>query len=133
MLELTAYFDESGHSDDPKCRFVGIGGLCAPLDNWVSFDQKWQAILDEKCDGVPFHMNKFARGEEPFNDWRKARKDDLLGALVRTIKSAEAKPFGAVVSLDAYELLCKLLPGADEIIGNPYYLCFQDATSGLSQ
>jgi len=128
MLGLTAYFDESGHADHPKCRFVGMGGLCAPSAAWENFDVKWQAILDEKCDGRPFHMNKFSFQEDQFVGWEKERREKLLGALVTTIKESGARPLGAVVSLDAYELVCDAIPGADQVIGKPYQLCFQDVT-----
>lgn len=128
MLELTSYFDESGHSADPKCRFVGIGGLCAPLAAWEEFDKKWQAILDEQCDGVPFHMNEFSFGAEHFKGWKKPRKDKLLSSLVRIVKESTARPFGAVVSLDAYDFVCKNIARAEEFLGEPYYLCFQDVT-----
>jgi hypothetical protein len=33
-----------------------------------------------------------------------------------------------VVSLDAYEDLIKAMPGVEDILGEPYFLCFQDVT-----
>lgn len=33
---LTAYFDESGHSKDPRSHFCGIGGLIADSASWDS-------------------------------------------------------------------------------------------------
>jgi hypothetical protein len=128
MVGLTAYFDESGHSDDSKCRFVGMGGLCAPLEAWEKFDEKWQSILDAQCGGEPFHMNKFSAHEDPYKGWGKERREALLGALVQAIKESGAKPFGAVVSLDAYDLVCGAFPGVDSFFGNPYLICFMDCT-----
>jgi hypothetical protein len=101
MLGLSAYFDESGHSEDENCRFVGMGGLCAPSAAWSEFDDKWQAILDEHCEGEPFHATDFANQQEPFKGWKEEKRRRFLGGLVRTIKESEARPFGAVVSLDA--------------------------------
>ena len=128
MLGLSAYFDESGHSEDEKCRFVGMGGLCAPAAAWEEFDGKWQAILDEHCEGHPFHMNKFANQMPPYDGWDKTKRDMVLGSLVRTIKQSGARPFGAVVSLDAYELICQGIPAAREALLDPYYICFQTTT-----
>lgn len=128
MLGLSAYFDESGHSKDQKCRFVGMGGLLAPSSAWDEFDPKWQAILDDYCGGVPFHMNKFAFQAPPFDGWDKEKRDRFFGSLVKTIKDAEAKPFGAVVSLDAYEFICQGIPAVRQAFLDPYYLCFQDVT-----
>jgi hypothetical protein len=122
MLGLTAYFDESGHADDPRCRFVGIGGLCAPLAAWEEFDEKWQGILDDQCGGQPFHMKEFSFGEGQFKEWSKPEREKLLGALVKTIKESKARPFGAVVSLDAWDFVCKSIPGIDKFLGEPYHL-----------
>jgi hypothetical protein len=128
MLGLAAYFDESGHSEDPACRFVGIGGMCAPAAAWDEFEGKWQAVLDDQCGSVPFHMNKFAAQEEPFNGWDETRRKKLLGSLVKVIKETGAQVFGSVVSLDAYDVLRQGIPQAEKFLGDPYHLCFQDVT-----
>jgi hypothetical protein len=128
MLGLTAYFDESGHSKDADCQFVGMGGLCAPADAWTEFDGKWQGILDEHCQGKPFHATDFAYGKEPFSGWKEEKRRRFYGGLVRTIQESGARPFGAVVSLDAYETICRGIPAVRQALLDPYYLCFQDAT-----
>jgi len=128
MLGLTAYFDESGDADDPGSRFVGLAGLCAPGVAWRTFNEKWQAILDDQCDGEWFHMGTFAQRQGMFEGWDEPRRQKLLGALVKTIAETNARPFGAVVSLDAYEYLTRILPGVEEFFGEPYHLCFQDVT-----
>jgi hypothetical protein len=128
MLGLTAYFDESGHSEDEKCRFVGMGGLCAPCDAWTEFDGKWQAILDEHCEGKPFHATVFANQQKPFDGWKEEKRRKFFGSLVRAIKESKARPFGAVVSLDAYEFICQGIPAFKQALLDPYYLCFQDVT-----
>lgn len=128
MLGITAYFDESGHSEDEKCRFVGMGGLCAPSSSWEGFDGKWQSILDEYCEGKPFHATDFANQTGPFKGWEEEKRRKFFGSLVRTIKDSGARPFGAVVSLDAYEFICQGIPAVRQFILDPYYLCFQDVT-----
>jgi len=128
MLGVTTYFDESGHSEDEKCRFVGIGGLCAPTAAWTEFDGNWQAVLDEYCEGKPFHATDFANQQEHFKGWKEEKRKQFLGGLVRAIKESGARPVGAVVSLDAYDFICHGIPAARQIILDPYYLCFQDVT-----
>src|ERR1700722_9033632 len=88
MLGLSAYFDESGHSEDGKCRFVGMGGLCAPTAAWSEFDGKWQAVLDEHCEGKPFHATDFANQQEPFKGWKEEKRREFFGGLVRAIKES---------------------------------------------
>jgi hypothetical protein len=132
MLGLSAYFDESGHSEDPRCRFVGMGGLVAPEAAWTEFEPKWQAALDEHCGGHPFHMNDFAPGYGIYAGWKKEQRDKLLGSLVRAVRESGAKPFGAVVSLDAYETICQRFPGIEDMFVDPYYICFQDVTAAAA-
>src|SRR5271168_572523 len=128
MLGLSAYFDESGHSEDENCRFVGVGGLCAPASAWTEFDGKWQAVLDEHCGGQPFHMKDFANGWSVYKGWGKAKRETFFGGLVKAIRESGARPFGAVVSLDAYEFVCQGIPAVRRAVLDPYYICFQDVT-----
>jgi hypothetical protein len=128
MLGLSAYFDESGHSKDPHCRFVGIGGLIAPESAWTDFEPKWQAVLDRHCEGKPFHATDFANQAEPFDGWEEGDRREFFGGLVKAIKDTAARPFGAVVSLEAYDFLSQGIPAIRQAILDPYYLCFQDAT-----
>jgi hypothetical protein len=111
MLSLTAYCDESGDADDPNCPFVGMGGLCAPEASSNRSDTQWREILDDQCGGVWFHMNDFASREGVFKGWKEPRRRRLMRSLVACIAQAKARPFGAVVSLDAYESLLKAIPG----------------------
>jgi hypothetical protein len=78
MLGLTSYFDESGDAEDPKCRFVGIGGLCAPEEKWTAFEGKWRAALDEHCRGEWFHMELFAARQGIFEGWEEPRQKSFL-------------------------------------------------------
>ncbi len=73
-------------------------------------------------------MELFANQQGMFKGWNEPRRRKLLSALVTTIAETNARPFGAVVSLDAYEYLTKTLSGVDKFFGEPYHLCFQDVT-----
>lgn len=128
MLGLSAYFDESGHSEDGRCRFVGMGGLCAPSSAWEDFHVKWQSILDEYCAGKPFHAKNFAHHAEPFNGWDEKKRRKFFGSLVNAIRESGARPVASAVSLEAYESICQGIPTAKKILNDPYYLCFQDVT-----
>lgn len=128
MIGLKAYMDESGHSHDPNCRFVGLGGLCASEESWNIFSEKWQSILDDQCGGAWFHMKDFAVRAGTYKGWNEAKRRKLLGSLAAAIVEARPRPFGAVVSLDAYNYLVECFPGVDEFFNEPYHLCFQDVT-----
>jgi hypothetical protein len=131
MLMLTAYVDESGHSVDKTCRFVGLGGLVAPLSRWEKFADDWQSALDEFIDGEEFHMREFIcmPGIGPYEGWKEDRRRKFMARLVGTIVESEAKPVAAIVSLDARD---KLHPVHQDFFGDPYFTAFQQVTRGLS-
>lgn len=131
MLMLTAYVDESGHSSDPLARFVGLGGLVAPVSRWEKFTDDWQAALDEFIDGKEFHMKQYVcvPGVGPYEGWDKKRREEFMAKLVGAIVESEAQPVAAVVSLDAR---AALHPLHQEFFGDPYFTAFQQVTRGLS-
>ena len=104
---LTAYFDESGHQDDEKCRYVGMSGFVAPHANWDAFEPRWRATLRDSDLLEPFHMKEFAHSAGQFETWKgdEPRRRRLFGALIDAIDDAEATPIGAVVSLDGFVVL----------------------------
>lgn len=53
-LDLTAYFDESGHSDDPALHFAGMAGFVAPLIAWEIIGKLWKRVTE----GEPFCLKK---------------------------------------------------------------------------
>jgi hypothetical protein len=108
--------------------FHGHGWPCAPAAAWIEFDGRWQAILDEYCEGKPFHATDFANQSELFKGWEEEKRRKFFGGLVRTIKESGARPFGVVVYLDAYETICHGIPAVRQTLVDPYYLCFQDVT-----
>jgi hypothetical protein len=131
MLMLTAYVDESGHSTDKECRFVGLGGLVAPLSRWEKFTDDWQAALDEFIGGEEFHMRQYVRvpGVGPYEGWDKKRREEFMAKLVGAIVESEAQPVACIVSLDARDALH---PSHQEFFGDPYLTAFQQVTRGLS-
>jgi hypothetical protein len=57
---LTAYFDETGHADDPYLNFAGMAGFVAPYGAWVIFEEQWKDTLRNADLTKPFHMREFA-------------------------------------------------------------------------
>jgi hypothetical protein len=131
MLMLKAYLDESGHSEDSVCRFVGMGGLVAESCVWESFTEEWQAILDEYIGGTWFHMKDYVMvpGVGPYAGWKEPRRREFLGRLVNAIVSRDIRYIGCVVSMDGFERLSTELK---ELFSDPYYMAFQRVTHGCS-
>jgi hypothetical protein len=77
MVKLIGYMDETGHSKDEKQRFVGMGGLVAPAQNWTEFERKWKQTL--KDFRIPFfHMKDFANFRSFFESWSEQKRRNYL-------------------------------------------------------
>ena len=129
---LRAYFDESGHLQDRKCRFVGMGGLVAPADNWERFDKKWKAALDTFIDGRPFHMKDYVRSKDPkppYVGWDTSKRTAFMSALLDAIEESAAQLVGCVVSIDGFSAL---MPEHQIMFRGPYFIAFQKVTRGAS-
>ncbi|MBV8114258.1 MAG: hypothetical protein JO300_05920 [Silvibacterium sp.] len=129
---LISYADESGHSADPACGFVGIGGLVAPAENWEKvFKPHWQAALDEFIQGEPFHMREFVvvPGLGRYRGWDESKRRAFMAQLVDAILKTEARPVGCVVSTEHFSML---RPEHQRALRDPYYIALQEVTKGLS-
>jgi hypothetical protein len=129
MLMLTAYMDESGHSADPRSRYVGIGGLIAEEKAWERFESEWSTALADAGIHGGFHMKDFAHRMGHYQGWDEAKRRSLLGRLVDAIVNAKATPVGCVVSLDDYNAAP---PDLQRFYQDPYYMAFQHATRGAA-
>jgi hypothetical protein len=90
MAMFTAYFDASGHPDDPGVEFLTVGGFLASADNWVFFDRCWKRVLNKY--GFPdLHMRKYRRSMDP-----------LIGDLIPVIQKLTRYSFACTISLDDY-------------------------------
>lgn len=131
MLKLMAYFDETGHADDPVLNFAGMAGFVAPYGKWLNFEDQWNDTLKNAGLSEPFHMKEFAHSAGQFKSW-KGREDKrrlLLGRLIEIIHETEATPIGAAVSLRDFETLT---PTQQSNFRGPYYICFQTCTRGAA-
>jgi hypothetical protein len=108
MLFMTAYFDESGDSEDPTKNFMGMAGFIAPAAVWKQVEEEWDAVINapEFALNEYFHMKDFAHNKGQFKEgWDKPRKDKLHQALIAVLVKAELVPVGAIVHLEAFESL----------------------------
>lgn len=131
LFMLKAFMDESGHSDDPLITFVGMGGIVAEKDCWISFDAAWKAALDEFIGGQPFHMKDFVR--YPFaglyEGWKEEKRREFLGQLVKAILDSGCRFVGSVVSIQDFN---ELPAACTKSLIDPYYVAFQTVTRGMA-
>lgn len=127
---LKAFMDESGHSKDPACSFVGMGGIVADEIAWVAFDEAWRSTLEEFIDGQPFHMKDFVRPSVGlYEGWKEEKRRDFLGRLVRATLDSGCRFVGCVVSASDFN---QLPPSCISSLIDPFYLAFQTVTRGMA-
>jgi hypothetical protein len=114
MLFLTAYFDESGDSEDPNAHFMGMAGFVAPAEIWKQVEREWDAVVSDREFALTeyFHMKDFAHGRGQFKGWEKSRKDRLHKALIDILVKAEVIPVGAIVHLESFNGLTEQQRGS---------------------
>ncbi|MGH9970592.1 MAG: DUF3800 domain-containing protein [Pyrinomonadaceae bacterium] len=132
MLMLNAYFDETGHGDDPTTRILGIAGCLTGTEAWKKVEHRWSEAL--KSEGLPyFHMREYAFSTGPFKSWKndEARRRKIYSALWEIILGAKLNPLGGFVQLAGYK---QELQGQDyHIFRDAYFLCYLQCLRFLAQ
>ncbi|HUS12562.1 MAG TPA: DUF3800 domain-containing protein [Pyrinomonadaceae bacterium] len=120
MVMLTAYMDETGHSQDEKQRFNGMAGLLAPTWRWEELEPKWKQTLKDfkiSC----FHMKDFANRKREFEGWHELKRKKLYGKLLKHIEMAEPYPVGSILAMSDF---LTLRPEQQAGFGDPYHVGF---------
>jgi hypothetical protein len=102
------FFDGSGKSEDPQCRFLTLAGVLAVEPVWKEWSEKWKRILDEY--GVEYcHMKElFLKDKGPFQAWNHERKRKFVLALLQSLNYAERMKMictSLTIDLTAYRRL----------------------------
>lgn len=123
MLTLDAYFDETGHGQDPNTKLLGLVGCVAPPESWLKLEIKWKAVLS--AESLPyFHMNEFAHSRKTFKGWKddNKRRDKIYGELWSIILEAAVLPIGSFVVMRDYNRTLK--DKEHNPLSDAYYLCY---------
>lgn len=98
---LSAFFDETGHSQDEKQLFNGMGGVLAPTDHWEGFEEKWERTRQEfKIEF--FHMKDFAHFRGFFDGWSETKRQKLYDKLLRHMETTHVLPMGVSIPMEAF-------------------------------
>ncbi len=108
---LQMFFDGSGKSEDPNCRFLTLAGVLAEEPVWSEWSEKWKKILDEY--GVEYcHMKElFQKDKGQFQGWGHERKRKFVLALLQSLNYAERMKMictSPTIDLTAYRRLAVL-------------------------
>ena len=126
---LHGYWDESGHSKDPDCRYVGMAGIVARASDCAKLESYWGQIL--KRHGLPFfHATDWGGhgvrtpGTVGGKDvWTPEYKNEVLGELLLALATAKPAIVGAVMDLEAWRAL---RPWQQRVFVDPWTCCLQE-------
>lgn len=97
LIVLKSYFDGSGKSADPQCRFLTLVGYVAPPAVWPPFEAKWRAILKK------YRVEYLHANEE------RLRGNPLLVAeqleAIDAARHGGMRTVGAILDLEAHRTL----------------------------
>jgi len=85
-MVLEAYFDESGHPDDPNVHAFSLIGFRATCITWTKFNSTWNSLLNKY--GVPYfhHRELFSKSRKsPYRDWCDEKRKSFLIQLTEVI------------------------------------------------
>lgn len=127
MVIFSAYFDASGHPDQPGV--LTVAGYAAAVENWIRFDREWQEIL--RPEGITsFHMTDFASSEGEFKvGWKgkTERRRVFTEKLAACLQRHCAMFFRISVFIPDYNLV-NLEYELSEAAGLPYAMCCMQVT-----
>lgn len=119
---LTAFADESGHSQDAHCTHIGIAAILLTSEGSKCLSARWSELLSA-ADVPHFHMKEFAHSVGPFKGWTEKRRRELLGPLLDAIVEAGPSIFGAVMPLSEWRALA---PDQQALFIDPWFPCLQE-------
>ena len=124
MAFFTAYFDASGHPDDPVNQVMTVAGFVSTIDKWIKFEAEWNAIL--QSEGITiFHMTDFVSGRGEFAVGWKGETDRrriFIERLAACLAANVIKSFRATLVISDYHRVNQKFK-IEETLGKPYALC----------
>lgn len=135
-MVLTAYFDESGTTDQ-QTRFTVVGGFIAKPANWDKFHRQWQAEMGtlrrDLSDLTFFHMADCEIGKGAFEPWRNRPELRRYAAIkmAQVVVNHALVGFAASVDRESWSRYSE--PKFKRKYGKPYFLCFTECMDKASE
>ncbi len=121
MTEFSAYFDDSGKSDQGSV--LVVAGYIATVDQWKSYDKKWGLVLD--CYNVEyFQSRQFIHSTEQFEKWKgdETKRLSFIKTLISITTEYVLHGFSCGVSLADWERV-NAIYSLEECHYLPFALC----------
>lgn len=112
---LHAYFDESGHPEDPNSKVVSVATVVSTQRGWHQFEEKWGKVL-RRHNVRGLHMTDYENSRGEFKNWqeRGEKRIQFIGDLASILKNNIRFAFICSLSMDDWN---KTMPGKFEDLG----------------
>jgi uncharacterized protein DUF3800 len=123
-----AFIDESGDHDKPS--FV-LGGYIAGAEEWTSFSDDWQAVLNDDPPWPALHMAPCSYAKDPpWSDFNREVRDAKLLQLIAVIE--KHNPAAFIATMDVAEFKGPRAEESRSISdGHPYLMAAATLISAL--
>jgi hypothetical protein len=98
-VTIECYCDDN--SDPRREKYYACGGLLGTSDQWDALDALWSLETHELQE--PFRATECECGHEQFEDWPRAKRNDLMRRLTGIIYRRNLYGFASIVPLEAYK------------------------------
>ena len=115
MIELSAYYDVSGHSSDQP--FVVVAGFVASKKKWLRFEDGWQRALRDFGLGKAFHATEIDHS----GSLSRAQKDKIFQTFAKIAKRETTAAFCIGIEMQVYAEINEDYP-FEEFVGTPHAL-----------
>lgn len=115
MVELSAYYDVSGHSSDQP--FVIVAGFVATKRKWLRFEERWRQALKDFKLGDTLHTTDV----ESSVALTRAEKDAIFRAFSKIAKENTNAAFSIAIDMEAYDEINSAY-AFEEFVGSPHAL-----------
>jgi hypothetical protein len=97
---FSAYFDASGHEEDPQREVLSMAGYIAPVEQWIEWERDWRRLLGQH--GLAeFHMAEYIQELKTSKD-KEPSLQKLLHDLVDSLKPL-SRQFGCTIPCQEYK------------------------------
>jgi len=101
------------------------------MEDWNSFSDNWQRVLDEPPTIDYLKMREAAKLEKQFRRWRATQRDAKLRRLIAVLRAYNVVALASFINQRDYSQRVKgKMP---EEYDNPYFFCFYDLILGTLQ
>lgn len=119
-MQITGYFDDSGHPDNGPC--VVVAGFVSTEAQWTLFEAEWSEVL-KQFEIETFHMKDFSGSWGEFKPWKgnEKRREAFIKRLIKVIKRRTIVSVSSMMLMKDYKSVDAIYTLSECV--TPYAVC----------